>query len=193
MHCIFCGKELDEKAVFCPACGLRQSEDTGDEWYYVKDGIKYGPCSLESMKREIAEERIGREDFVWKEGMKEWIPAKQTCLIKYLNVIAPNIPVEAISNKYAWTLATVPIFVSWIIEAITGLELIAVITAVILNTYFASRDAKTLKKSGKDAEAWGWLGFFLVPIYLLIRSAKIDKKYGYVIAWCIMAFIDICM
>jgi hypothetical protein len=80
-----------------------------------------------------------------------------------------------LSDKWAWTLACIPILnlvdAGWIIF-------------IILNTIFAILDIKELKKEGHNPGSWIWLGLFLIPVYLFIRASKTNEKYGYAITWC---------
>lgn len=97
------------------------------------------------------------------------------------------------TNKYVWALATVPILASWIVIWLFGISgyQLATLTTFGLNIVFLSMDVKMLKRCGKDAGKWLWLGIILVPVYLFMRASKTDKKYSYGIAWCVMLLLDI--
>jgi hypothetical protein len=64
-------------------------------------------------------------------------------------------------------------------------EWLGTIIFVGLNTTFALLDVSELKAKGRDPEGWMWLGLLFVPVYMFIRAAKIGKKYGYAITWCV--------
>lgn len=57
------------------------------EWYYSKKGQRFGPVSGQQLKQLAAEGELGPEDLVWKEAMKQWVPAKS---IKGLCDIPPK-------------------------------------------------------------------------------------------------------
>lgn len=45
------------------------------EWYYQKQGRKLGPFSAAQLKALVDHGKLQRDDKVWKEGMKDWVPA----------------------------------------------------------------------------------------------------------------------
>ena len=51
--------------------------EMSNNWYYVKSGQRFGPISSRQL-RELAERHaIAGGDLVWKEGLKDWIPASK--------------------------------------------------------------------------------------------------------------------
>lgn len=46
------------------------------EWYYTANGEQHGPISAVEMKKLAQAGTITVEDLVWKEGMPNWVPAK---------------------------------------------------------------------------------------------------------------------
>lgn len=94
-------------------------------------------------------------------------------------------------NRYIWALATVPLFVSWIIAELWGDHTWVTGIVVLLNIVFIELDVNALKRIGKDAGSWLWLGIVLVPLYLFIRASKTDKNYAYGFVWCGMFLLDL--
>lgn len=45
------------------------------EWYYVIEGKEHGPVSTEQLKEMARDGRLKPDDLLWREGMKEWLPA----------------------------------------------------------------------------------------------------------------------
>ena len=208
MFCSNCGKEIVSGIAFCPACGAKQDAGTenatqqqttfnseygnsNDEWYYVKDNNRVGPCRIDSIIAEITNGGIQRNTLVWKNGMGSWMTAEQTMLNQYLQNVVPQMPDEIINNKYVWALATVPILVSWFVQAIFGIGTLTTVITIALNIAFITLDIGEIKKAGKNADNWMWLGVVLVPLYLFMRASKTDKKYAYAITWCAMFVIDL--
>jgi DNA-directed RNA polymerase subunit RPC12/RpoP len=60
---------------------------TKKEWYYARDGQKFGPMSFDELK---ATSELQRTDYVWKDGSSEWVPA---CQISGLFTTPPPPPV----------------------------------------------------------------------------------------------------
>jgi hypothetical protein len=48
-----------------------------NEWHYTKDGQRFGPVSGQQLKELAATGQLGPDDLVWKEGMKQWLPASK--------------------------------------------------------------------------------------------------------------------
>lgn len=47
-----------------------------NEWFYTKNGERFGPVSGQQLKELAAKGQLAPADLVWKEGMKQWLPAK---------------------------------------------------------------------------------------------------------------------
>lgn len=48
-----------------------------NEWHYTKNGQRFGPVSGQQLKELAAKGELGPADLVWKEGMKQWLPASK--------------------------------------------------------------------------------------------------------------------
>jgi len=99
-----------------------------------------------------------------------------------------------ISTTYAWALATVPIAVSILMDALFGYSInlfIAMIITIALNSLFAALDVQEIKKTGNNPGNWIWMGIFLVPVYLFVRASKTDHNLAYGIVWCALFVVDI--
>lgn len=46
-----------------------------DQWYYTRQGQRFGPLSCEQMRQMMASGQLQQADLVWTEGMSEWTPA----------------------------------------------------------------------------------------------------------------------
>src|SRR5262245_26831149 len=46
-----------------------------DQWYFQRQGQRYGPCTLDKLKRVAAAGKIDATDLVHCPGMYEWVPA----------------------------------------------------------------------------------------------------------------------
>ncbi len=57
-----------------------------NSWYYAKDGQQNGPVPLEDLVRLVGTGTVAPTDLVWREGMKDWLPAAQ------VNELAPPPP-----------------------------------------------------------------------------------------------------
>lgn len=48
------------------------------KWYYEKGGVRKGPVTSEGIRRMVANGTLLPTDLLWKEGMKDWMPAAQS-------------------------------------------------------------------------------------------------------------------
>lgn len=47
-----------------------------DKWYFVRDGITYGPVSGQELKRVATAGKLLATNLVWREGMDKRVPAR---------------------------------------------------------------------------------------------------------------------
>lgn len=195
MFCSRCGNEIPEGAKFCSKCGWQFGASSENsivgEWFYINSGVRYGPFQAEKMQSLIQQGQISKETLVWKKGMLNWLPAAQTELIHTIRTVVPPMPSNIVSDKYAWSLATVPILISWFVEMIGLPFWVVTICTISLNIIFLMLDSDELNKSGQNVNSWMWMGVVLVPAYLFVRASKTNKKYGYAVMWCVMFLFDL--
>lgn len=48
-----------------------------NEWYYSKNGQRFGPVSAEGLRLLAQTGKLGPSDHVWKAGMAQWLPASK--------------------------------------------------------------------------------------------------------------------
>lgn len=195
MFCNRCGNEIPDGAKYCTKCGNKvypsESDNTYDEWFYISNNVRSGPYQLEAIINFVQTGQITKETLVWKKGMYNWLPASQTELEQALRNTVPPMPKDIVSNKFAWSLATVPILVSWFVEMLGFPFWVITISTIALNIIFLMLDSDELNKSGLNVNSWMWMGVVLVPAYLFVRASKTNKQYGYAITWCIMFILDL--
>ena len=46
-----------------------------DQWYYTRQGQRFGPLSTEQMRQMALAGQLQQTDLIWTEGMTEWTPA----------------------------------------------------------------------------------------------------------------------
>lgn len=197
MFCSRCRNKIQSEAKYCSKCGCQVNtvgiDSIVDEWFYISNSqnMRCGHFSKEEMMGFVQNGHITNETFVWKKGMSNWLPAAQTELVHAIKNVVPLMPNNIVNSKYAWSLATVPILVSWLVELIGFSFWAVIICTILLNIIFLTLDCNELKKSGLDVNRWMWMGLVLVPAYLFVRASKTNKEYGYAITWCVMLFFDL--
>lgn len=45
------------------------------QWFYASGGQQAGPVSFDELRQLVAEGKVAKEDLVWNQGMKDWLPA----------------------------------------------------------------------------------------------------------------------
>ena len=192
--CISCGCELIDYEDFCSQCGSCQNstEDNNRVWYYIYLNERKGIYSDTEIVNLIRSGVISRDTLIWRNGIDNWVKASNSIFQSQFAFSVPPVPVNELSDRMAWTLATVPIGVSILLTSVVGHAAIWItVVTIILNCIFLIMDIKELRKSGQNVDNWIYLGFLLVPVYLFIRASKTNKKYGYPIVWCVLFTISI--
>lgn len=163
----------------------KNNTNTPKEWYYhPASGSDIGPVAICDLTG-----RITRNTLVWKMGMAEWCQAGNLPeLASILTVVKPPVPPTAISDKWLWCLAVIPIVISWILESSLGYAVSLVVT-IILNFTFATLDGKEIERSGRDTTSLWWV--LLVPVYLFVRAARYSKRYAPAIVWCVLFALEL--
>ena len=47
-----------------------------DDWYYAQNNERRGPVSFAKLKAMAADGWLGRDDLVWRQGLADWVPAR---------------------------------------------------------------------------------------------------------------------
>lgn len=75
---------------------LPSSDASDQEWFYVQDHQIYGPVSAKTLQNFIQAGSLKATNYIWKVGLKDWIPYNTSELLKL-----PSIPKDEISWYYA--------------------------------------------------------------------------------------------
>lgn len=46
-------------------------------WFRLEDDRQVGPVDLEEMRRQVRTGQLGPDEYVWADGMPEWLPARK--------------------------------------------------------------------------------------------------------------------
>ena len=213
MFCSKCGAKVDEQWKFCKSCGslvivpsdqAPQKEPLPEsnqelskqavEWYYLVGSDKLGPISDNEISEMIQRGDIKRNTLVWATGFTDWVPAGQSPLSSKFGNVVPFAPLNTISDKWVWALATIPLTISIIAEYFVlsnGLEWwVPYICTIIPDLFFIYKDIDEIKKVGQDVEAWLVLGLIVIPVYLYVRESKTNKNYAPLVVWCVLCLIN---
>lgn len=80
-----------------------------EQWYYTRQGQRFGPLSSEQMRQLAVAGQLQQGDLVWTEGMNEWAPAGRfPQLFTSALAAGPASPVAAPSPGVPATAASAP-------------------------------------------------------------------------------------
>lgn len=182
-----------KRAIKLPPKRVAPVDNGPKEWFYHDDdrGADLGPYSVNGLRG-----RITRDTLVWMAGLGEWKKAAAVPeLAEIIACIKPELPPSAISDKWFWCLASLPLTVPYwlpvLLQGCNRVQEIDLIVTWVLNIIFITLDIKALKKAGRDIERVLWLGLVLVPVYMFVRAAKYTKRYGAPIVWCVLFMLSL--
>src|SRR5262245_1945518 len=111
-----------------------------NEWYYVANGARRGPTTATTIKELLNKKEIETDTQVWRKGMPEWKPLRESDLGELVAAEPPAISSKNISNGYVWTLALLPIVLGLIEAVVSASNQDAAARALALGIpYHASR------------------------------------------------------
>lgn len=192
-----CGNNLTDNVNYCTNCGapkpVKKEENDNGNWFYVNQKKRIGPFPSEIIVKKIENGEIQPDTLVWQSGFFDWKKAKDTTLNQHFSLILPPLPKETISDKWAWCLATIPLFVDMILNCLLsgeGIFYVSLFTIWILNCTFLYLDKNELEKAGINMNHYIWLWFVLIPLYMFIRANKTNRNFGPPILWCVLFLLS---
>lgn len=64
-----------------------------DQWYYIRNGQRYGPVPADELARLAATGTLQASDLVWKAGLQEWLPARSIEDLSFsTGQVPPSVP-----------------------------------------------------------------------------------------------------
>ena len=212
MYCRHCGTMIPDDSIFCSKCGknvkknewqandvnIGQNKDVhGEEqlqWYYHDNNMVVGPVSQMEIETAIRNGQVDIENGEVRVGQDgQWVPLLNSIFFRVTNNPS-SLPQVAISDKWIWCLAIIPLVVSVIlghIEAMSSLASLPWIVSLALNGLFIRLDKIELLNADLQAESWMYMGIVLVPLYLIVREIKTNHNYVPAIIWCFIFAIDL--
>lgn len=208
MYCRHCGALIPDDSVFCSKCGKNVSETESQseeislessmpnaenrneeqvEWYYRDANGEVGPCSQNDIETAIRRGQIDIEGEVKIGQDGQWFQLMESRFSRFIESLSPT--QIAISDKWIWCLAIIPMLVSLIIERADiniGIPYLSWIAPLALNFFFIWLDQKELINAEMLAESWMYMGIVAVPAYLVVREIKTNHNYSPAIIWCFL-------
>ena len=209
MYCRHCGTLIADDSVFCSKCGKNvidteskaeeilpenntpSTEAKGEdqvEWYYRDSKGEEGPCNQSEIETAIRRGQVDTDEGEVKIGQDgQWFHLMESRFARFIESLSPK--KVAISDKWIWCLAIIPMLVSLIIDHTTinfGIPYFSWIAPLTLNLLFIWLDQKELINAEMLAESWMYMGIIVVPAYLVVREIKTNHNYSPAIIWCFL-------
>ncbi|HSF89252.1 MAG TPA: CD225/dispanin family protein [Saprospiraceae bacterium] len=152
--------------------------------YYYTDGKeRFGPFTIDQLK----ERNISESTLVWKDGLPDWVPARNLSDLEGLFANTPPLP-PAVSEPYTNPVLLLPPK-TWLIESVLvtlfcciPFGIVGIIHATKVETLWNSGQREAAIKASQDAAKWVKIsfitGFVIIFLYLLIMVLSVFSSVG---------------
>lgn len=161
-------------------------------WYYAKNGEKYGPISSPALKQLASDGQLSPTDLVWREDMKEWKRASSVTGLfpppPPLPAITPPLPPELpdlkhsshneSSEKVSIEDNTNSFRVTWAEWNLGGKVIFASACVAVVSMLMKWVDVGFASANGITQGTFLFLGFFVYPVLKLLKQKPIQMSYG---------------
>ena len=170
--------------------------DNLGSYYYVKDGERQGPLSIDEIRNLINSKVISHATQVWMSGWAEWKKASETDLSICFADAPPPILAGHMSNGYVWMLSFIPI-PAIIIQSYMA-RIIASIMSPDIPSNVGVSDIFThlLQQQNLINNTFNslWIVPLLLNVSLIFLDTKNMRKAGYDVAifkWWMWLFVPV--
>jgi hypothetical protein len=94
--------------------------------------------------------------------------------------------VDGLSNKWVWLYSVTPILSMILGLTGVGQHVVSICFSWAIIILLMTLDVRELKRRDFNLGVWFWLCYILAPIYLFVRAARTNKKYGYAITYWLL-------
>ena len=153
------------------------------QYYYTDGKERYGPFTLEQLR----ERNIKADTLVWKEGMADWLPARQvTELESLLSPVEPFAPAPPPFVAQG-PMGTPP--KNWLVESILvtilcclPLGIVGIIHATKVESLWNTGQRDAALKASQEAGKWVKIAFFsgivVIGLYILLMIFGVVAGIG---------------
>lgn len=194
----------EEQSAPPPLPDLGAANQPGpNEWYYVANGTRRGPTTASSIKDLLNKKEIETDAQVWRKGMPDWKPLRESDLAELVAAEPPAISSKHIGNGYVWTLALLPLVIGVIEAVVSASNQDAAVRSLALGfPYHPSRglpfqvplvvnallgwlDDRRLQQAGYGSRTTRITAVLLAPVYMFLRAKRLKQRPYYAVAWII--------
>jgi len=185
---------------------LTNTTTEDEQWFYTQGGQRKGPVPADELRELLATLTIDGETPVWRKGLADWQPLRNTEIAAHLKDTPPAVAANQLNNGLVWALAFAPLVYLFIDVALlnyqnnhpaddeffeTFLSPLSWLVPVLTNAALCLVDTEQLKRAGYSS---GWLTLFallLAPVYLFVRAQRLRQTPTYGFVWIASFIISI--
>jgi GYF domain 2 len=200
-------KVTEELSAPPPLPNLGDASNQTNEWYYVANGARQDPTKAATIKDLLNKKEIETDTQVWRKGMPEWKPLRESDLADLVAAEPPAISSHHIGNGYVWTLALLPLVFGVIEAAVSASNQEAAARSLVLGfPYHPSRglpvqvpvvinallgwlDDRRLKQAGYGSRLTRVTAVLFTPVYLFLRAKRLKQRPYYAVAWILSMIV----
>lgn len=149
------------------------NQTTMSQYYYTDGKERFGPYTMEELKSKD----ITAETLVWKEGLVDWVPARNLSDLQSLFSSATDFQLPANVPYMPPVAETRP--KNWLVESILvtilcclPFGIIGIINATKVDTFWTSGQYDAAHKASREAGKWAKIGaisgFVVIALYILM-------------------------
>lgn len=153
------------------------------QYYYTDGKERFGPYTMEELKNK----NISAETLVWKEGLVDWVPARNLADLQTLFSSASDFQLPANVPYMPPVAETRP--KNWLVESILvtilcclPFGIIGIINATKVDTLWTSGQYEAAHKASREAAKWVKLGaisgFIILVLYGLLMIFGVIAGLG---------------
>lgn len=193
----------EELSVPPPLPDLGVNRPGPNEWHYFANGVRRGPTTAKTIKDLLNKKEIETDTQVWRKGMPEWKPLRESDLGDLVGTEPPAISSKHIGNGYVWILALLPLVIGVIEAVVSASNQDAAVRSLALGfPYHSSRglpfqvplavnallgwlDDRRLQQAGYGSRTTRVTAVLLAPVYMFLRAKRLKQRPYYAVAWII--------
>ncbi len=190
-----------------PLPNLGDANNQANEWYYVANGARQGPTTAATIQDLLNKKEIETDTQVWRKGMPEWKPLRESDLADLVAAEPPAISSQHIGNGYVWMLALLPLVIGVIEAVVSANNQDAAARSVVLgfpyhpsrglpfqvplavNALFGWLDDRRLKQAGYGSRLTRVTAVLFTPVYLFLRAKRLKQRPYYAVAWILSMIV----
>jgi len=142
------------------------------QYYYTDGKERFGPFSIE----QLGERNISENTLVWKEGLPDWVPARNLNELSGLFSLAASMPPPIEIQKTYMPPEAPP--KNWLIESILvtllcclPLGIVGIVYATKVDTLWTTGQREEALRASKEAGKWVKIGaisgFVIIVLYII--------------------------